>query len=411
MTHRTHTVDLKKNGLFFQLVVNESTYRGPNMQYLNNTQVSSFGVRRKLLTAAASLALAAAALPASATNWWTTTPTVTIGSTVLNVRNFGAMGNGVSDDTAAIQAAINALPSSGGTIVVPNGTYMINALQSINLRSHTRLSLWGGAYLKAIPNDAQRYWIVKAWNVNNVEIEGGYFVGERTQHEGTTGQWGYDINIEGSSNVYVHDTTLSNSWGDGILVGGTGSGNTLVVSTGVTLNRVTSNNNRRQGLTIAPATQVYVVNSSFTGSNGTAPQAGIDIEPQTQGPTQQVRLENTTLSNNAGNGLEVHDYVSNLALNGITAENNQGYGVYTDGPSGVTITNSNLSENYLFGVDIGGTTSDVQITNNTIEWNGDTWFYAHNQSIFSEGWDLRDITIASTAVNVTQSNNVISPQK
>jgi Right handed beta helix region len=244
-----------------------------------------------------------------------------------------------------------------------------------------------------------------------VEIEGGNFVGDRTQHTGTTGQWGYGINIEGSSNVYVHDNLISNSWGDGILVGGTGSGSSVVVSTNVTLNRVTSSNNRRQGLTIAPATQVYVVNSTFTGSNGIAPQAGIDIEPQTQGPTQQVRLENTTLSNNVGNGLEVHDSVSNLALNGVTALNNQGYGVFTDGPNGVTITNSDLSQNYLFGVDIAGTSSNVQLTGNTIEWNGDTWFYAHSQSIFTEGVALRDITIANTAVNVTQSNNVISPMR
>jgi polygalacturonase len=376
-----------------------------------NSYAFNVSRRRTMLTAAASFALAVVALPASATNWWNPTPTVTVGSTVLNVRNFGAMGNGVADDTAAIQAAINALPSTGGTIVVPNGTYMINALKSINLRSNMRLSLYSGAYLQAIPNSADRYWLVKAWNVKNVEIVGGYFVGERTQHQGTTGQWGYDINIQGSSNVYVHDTTLSNSWGDGILVGATGWGSTAVLSTGVTLNRVKSNNNRRQGLTIAPATQVYVVNSSFTGSNGTAPQAGIDIEPQTQGTTQQVRLENDTLSNNVGNGLEVHDYVSGLTLNAVTAENNQGYGVFTSGPNGVTITNSNLSQNYLFGVDIAGTTNNVQIVGNTIEWNGDAWFYAHNQSIFTPGWSPRDITIASTATNVTQSNNIISPSK
>ncbi|MFC3651491.1 right-handed parallel beta-helix repeat-containing protein [Dyella humi] len=349
------------------------------------------------------------ALPAYATNWWTTTPTVSIGSTVLNVKNFGAMGNGTTDDTAAFQAAINALPTSGGTIVVPDGTYMINALKSINLRSHTRLSMWGSANLQAIPNSADRYWVVRAWNVNNVEIVGGHVYGERSQHQGTVGEWGYCINISGSSNVYVHDIVVGNSWGDGLLVGATGWGKTAVLSNGVTLNRVTSNNNRRQGLSITPATQVYVVNSSFTGSNGTAPQAGIDIEPQTQGTTQQVRLENTTLSNNVGNGLEVHDYVSGLTLNKVTAENNQGYGVFTSGPTNVTITNSTLSQNYLFGVDIAGTTNTVQLVGNTINWNGDTWFYAHSQSIFTPGWALRDITIASTAVNVTQSNNVVSP--
>ena len=380
------------------------------MPYQGKT-ISSFLFRRKTLAAAAALALAAVALPASATNWWTPTPTVTIGTTSVNVMNFGATGNGVTDDTAAIQAAINALPSTGGTVVVPNGNYMINALTGISLRSHVRLSLYGAAYLKAIPNNATRYWIVKAWNVNNVEIVGGNIVGERTSHQGTTGEWGYGINISAGSNVYVHDITVSNCWGDGIIIGASGSGSSAVLSTNITLNRVTSSNNRRQGLTITPATQVYVVNSTFTGSNGTAPQAGIDIEPQTQGTTQQVRLENLTLSNNLGNGLEVHANVSGLTLNEVTSENNQGFGVYTGGPSNVTITNSNLSENYLFGVDIGPATNTVQLTGNTIEWNGDAWFYAHGVSIFTEGTTPRDITIDGTATNVTQSNNIISPQK
>jgi hypothetical protein len=90
------------------------------------------------MIAVASLALSAMALPASATNWWTQTPTLSIGSTVINVRNMGAMGNGVNDDTAAFQAAFNALPTSGGTVVVPNGTYMINALVGISMPSHSR---------------------------------------------------------------------------------------------------------------------------------------------------------------------------------------------------------------------------------------------------------------------------------
>ncbi|GLQ91149.1 glycosyl hydrolase family 28-related protein [Dyella acidisoli] len=209
---------------------------------------------RFLTVIAASLALAGAAMPASATNWWTATPTISIGPTVLNVRNFGAMGNGATDDTAAFQAAINALPASGGTVVVPDGTYMINALKAINLRSHVRLSMWGNAYLQAIPNNASRYWVVKVWNVNNVEIVGGHVIGERSTHQGTSGEWGYDISVSGSSNVYVHDIKLADSWGDGILIGAIGSGTSAVLSTNVTLNRVTSDNNRRQALTIAPAT-------------------------------------------------------------------------------------------------------------------------------------------------------------
>ncbi|WP_404649147.1 right-handed parallel beta-helix repeat-containing protein [Dyella flagellata] len=363
------------------------------------------------MTAAASLALAAVALPASATNWWNPTPTISIGSASLNVRNFGAMGNGSADDTAAIQAAVNALPSTGGTIEVPAGTYMINALKGVSLRSHTRLLLDTGATLQAIPNSATRYWVVKAWNVNNVEIAGGTVLGERSHHQGTTGEWGYGINVSGSSYVYVHDISVANCWGDGLAVGATGWGATVKPSYSVTLNNVKSNNNRRQGLSILPSTQVYVVNSSFTGSNGTLPQAGIDIEPQTQGVTQNVRLENTTLSGNVGNGLEVHLNVSGLSLNNVTAQNNHGFGVYTGGPNGVVITNSNITTNYLFGISISSNTNNVQISGNTIEWNYALWFYQHNQSPYNEGWSPRDISIASTATNVAVSNNTISPMK
>lgn len=41
----------------------------------------------------------------------------------FDVKAFGAVGDGVADDTAAIQAAINALSANGGTIFFPNGYY------------------------------------------------------------------------------------------------------------------------------------------------------------------------------------------------------------------------------------------------------------------------------------------------
>lgn len=51
------------------------------------------------------------------------------GSTVtlpfIDVRSFGAVGNGTTNDTAAIQAAINSLGASGGSIAFPAGTYKI----------------------------------------------------------------------------------------------------------------------------------------------------------------------------------------------------------------------------------------------------------------------------------------------
>jgi hypothetical protein len=57
----------------------------------------------------------------------------------LNVRAFGATGNGTTDDTAAILAAIAAAEATGGPAVVylPAGTYLTSA--SLVLTSNTRL--------------------------------------------------------------------------------------------------------------------------------------------------------------------------------------------------------------------------------------------------------------------------------
>jgi hypothetical protein len=62
-------------------------------------------------------------------------------------------------------------------------------------------------------------------------------------------------------------------------------------------------------------------------------------------------------------------------------------------------------------VSIASTTNNMQVVGNTIEWNYALWFIQHNQSIYTEGWDPRDVTVASTATNILVSNNTISPMK
>ena len=61
--------------------------------------------RKSLMFTAVSLALFAVAAPASAASWWSSSP-VSIGSTTLDVRSKGALGNGQHNDTAAFQAAM-----------------------------------------------------------------------------------------------------------------------------------------------------------------------------------------------------------------------------------------------------------------------------------------------------------------
>jgi hypothetical protein len=53
----------------------------------------------------------------------------------VDVRSFGAVGDGVTDDTAAIQAAFSYIASNGGTLRIPAGTYNATNLLSIGSAS------------------------------------------------------------------------------------------------------------------------------------------------------------------------------------------------------------------------------------------------------------------------------------
>jgi hypothetical protein len=62
-------------------------------------------------------------------------------SEFVSVQDFGAIGDGVADDTAAIQAAINSQPATGGSVYFPIGTYRITS--AITWAGKASLKLFG----------------------------------------------------------------------------------------------------------------------------------------------------------------------------------------------------------------------------------------------------------------------------
>ena len=68
----------------------------------------------------------------------------------LDVRDFGAKGDGTTKDTKAIQSAIDKAAAAGGTVVISPGRYVSG---TIHLRSNLTLRIEQGATLMFSPDD------------------------------------------------------------------------------------------------------------------------------------------------------------------------------------------------------------------------------------------------------------------
>ena len=94
---------------------------------------------------------------------------------VVNVKDFGAVGDGVHDDTAAIQAALQA--GSGGVVYLPSGTYLVSAalvipantvLQGAGRSLATILASTGGDW--SAPSPSTWVFVVGSVNTDGVVV-------------------------------------------------------------------------------------------------------------------------------------------------------------------------------------------------------------------------------------------------
>jgi parallel beta-helix repeat protein len=90
---------------------------------------------------------------------------------VANVKTFGAVGDGYTDDTAALTKAANV--AAGGILYFPQGTYMTAGLL---LAENTKLKAAGGAVLKGLSGSGDVLTISSGCNVSGLVIDGNHAV-------------------------------------------------------------------------------------------------------------------------------------------------------------------------------------------------------------------------------------------
>ena len=92
----------------------------------------------------------------------------------VSVLDFGAAGDGVADDTAAIQAAISSISPDGGYIWFPAGTYKVTAQINIPLAFWKPVVLYGAGNSTIT---STHNGIVFNDSTGNIRVENLRFVG------------------------------------------------------------------------------------------------------------------------------------------------------------------------------------------------------------------------------------------
>lgn len=142
-------------------------------------------------------------------------------SYTLNVKDFGAKGDGISDDTCCIQAAIMSCPEDG-RVYIPEGTYRITCLF---LKSNLKIEIGKGAILKAfttrenrpiMPGQIQSYdeteeYNLGTWEGNPLTMFAGIIHGINIENIEIYGQGVIDGNA-GSDNWWKNPKIKDIAW-------------------------------------------------------------------------------------------------------------------------------------------------------------------------------------------------------
>ena len=283
-------------------------------------------------------------------------------SNAVSLSSFGAAGQG-GDDTSVIQTAINSTASSGQTLEIPASAQPYN-VRPLTIPSNAKIFLDAGATIQATSGYSSGQRMITIADVSNVSITGtpGRSTFQMRKSEYTSGEYRHCLDIEGANSVTITGIACNNSGGDGLYIGAGRQG----FSSNVTVSQSTFDNNRRQGFSLISGKNILIDGCTFSHTNGTAPQAGIDIEPNTASNVlQNVTFRNSKSIGNQGAGfmVDIGNLSSSSAPVSVTLSNHATSGNATNGylainehdnqsqgvPGTITIENSSSTNDAQYG--------------------------------------------------------------
>ena len=305
---------------------------------------------------------------------------------------FGAAGDGVTDDTAAIN---DMLANANGRIVLFKNTYLINGAVNTKLtegglqvKSNTIIRFASGAKLVEASNDTYNSHIFNILNVENVDIGYGTIIGDYDTHShvsGYTDEWCHGIRVTASKNIKIHDMTIKNCYGDGVYIGQAWASQVDTLPDdnhcrNVILENIIIEKCGRNGISVGDCIEWKLSNIHIDNVNRTNPKAGIDVEQEGDySPNVSVGLIENVYTQNCGNwGVVITDCTHNQKLSNITGDKlnlnmNSGGIMYVDKSNvqiQITGTKAFISNTTSSACSMLGGYSVVTFENCDILWDG-----------------------------------------
>ncbi|WP_218132622.1 right-handed parallel beta-helix repeat-containing protein [Paramicrobacterium humi] len=293
---------------------------------------------------------------------------------------YGVIADGRADDSKALNNALKSAAADRRILVLPAKS-TVALKEPLLVPTNARLNMNGSTLMSYVTGNQAS---VQISSKSNVHIHDGRIDWINSDDDQET-EWRHGIALLGCSNVRLENLVISNHRGDGIYIGaGAASdvGEQLASNSEIVISGVHCLGNHRQGMSLVTASGVYVSESSFRGTNGTHPQSGVDLEPNTDVEVlENVNFNGCTFSDNSGFGLAISTRAEPQARqSGFTFvschfEKNAKDGIYLHNAQGAAFLGTFVKSNGGSGVRLAsselGSTKHINFTSATFANNGE----------------------------------------